>query len=363
MSKLFEPFQSKKLQLQNHIAMAPMTRSRAIGNVPNDMMATYYAIRADTGLIITEGTAPSKNGLGYTNIPGIYSEEQIRGWKKVTDAVHDKGGKIFIQLMHVGRVAHQLNLPEGGEIVAPSAIQASGEMFTVEGPKPHNTPKAMSQKDILQAQDEFVQAAKNAITAGFDGVEIHAANGYLPNQFLNTQSNIRTDDYGGNIENRCRFVVEIAKKIAHAIGSGKTGIRLSPYGVFNDMALYDEIPQTYTYLVKELATLDLAYLHLVNLSQWTKVEIPEGFMETLAETFGGSVMFNGGLGYNIPAAEKLLEASDKYLVSIGVPFISNPDLITRLKTGAELAPADQSTFYTPGEEGYLTYPVLKTQNT
>lgn len=359
MSNLFNPLHSAHLQLKNRIAMAPMTRSRAIGNIPNDIMATYYSLRADAGLIITEGTSPSKNGLGYPNIPGIYSEAQIAGWKKVTDKVHENGGKIFLQIMHTGRVGHPLNIPEGGELVGPSAIAAAGEMFTLqEGLKPHPVPKEMTLEDIQQAQEELVQASRNAIAAGFDGVEIHSANGYLPNQFINPKSNQRNDNYGGSIENRCRFVLEVMDKVVAAIGAERTGIRLSPYVQFNDLGLYDDIPQTYSFLVDKLNALDLAYLHLLDVRVMGAQGVPEGVLLDLVKDYNGVVMFNGGLGYNLAAAEEVVSTSDKYMVSIGVPFLANPDLITRLKTGAELNQPDQSTFYTPGEEGYLTYPTL-----
>ena len=359
MNKLFAPFKSDNLDLNNHIAMAPMTRSRALGNIPNDLMATYYSMRSDVGLIITEGTSPSKNGLGYPNIPGIYSEEQIEGWKKVTDAVHAKGGKIFLQIMHTGRISHELNVPEGGEIVAPSAIAAAGEMFTIEGLKPNATPREMKLDDIKQAQDEFVQAAKNAIQAGFDGVEIHAANGYLPNQFINTKSNVRTDNYGGSIENRCRFVLEVAEKTAESIGPDRTGIRLSPFVQFNDMGNYDEIPKTYQYLVQELDKLNLAYLHLLDVAAMGAKGVPENFLLELVKNYQGVVMFNGGFIMKLDQAEALVNQSNNYMISIGAPFVANPDLITRLKTGVPLNEPDKSTFYTPGEEGYLTYPTLE----
>ena len=354
-SILLSSYDTTALKLSNRIVMAPMTRSRAIGNVPNDLMAKYYALRAGTGLIVTEGTSPSKNGLGYPNIPAVYSDEQVSGWKKVTDAVHEAGGKIFLQIMHVGRIAHELNLPEGGEILAPSSIAAPGDMFTIEGPKPNGTPREMSIEDIRHAQAEYVQAAKNAIAAGFDGVEIHSANGYLPNQFINKGSNRRQDEYGGSVENRVRFVAELSQQIAEAIGGDKTGIRISPYGDFNDMLIYDELPETYHHLIEELNKLDLAYLHIANLSK----KAPEGFLEGLGAKFNNTVIFNGGYGYDLASAEKLVTENDRALVAIGVPFIANPDLINRIRQGAEFAQPDSNTFYTPGEEGYLTYPTLE----
>ncbi len=357
MKKLFKPFKSSHLDLNNHIAMAPLTRSRAIGNLPNDLMATYYGQRASAGLIVAEGTSPSVNGLGYPNIPGVFSNAQVEGWKKITKSVHDKGGKIFLQLMHTGRVAHELNLPEGGEVIAPSAIPAVGEMFTFEGVKPNSTPRAMTLEDINKTQEEFVQAAKNAIEAGFDGVEIHSANGYLLNQFINKGSNHRTDEYGGSVENRSRFTLEIVDKIVEAIGADKTSIRFSPYGVFNDMAAYDEIDATYQYLVDELNKYDLAYLHLIDVNAFGAFQ-PEGFLEKLVENYNGAVLFNGGMAYNLDRSEALVNKKDNYFVSVGAPYVSNPDLVERLEKGAELAQPDQATFYTPGEEGYTTYPAM-----
>ncbi|RKR15368.1 N-ethylmaleimide reductase [Maribacter vaceletii] len=354
-SKLLSAFKSNSLNLNNHVVMAPMTRSRATGNTPNDIMARYYGLRSSAGLIITEATSPSKNGLGYPNIPAAYSNEQIAGWKKTTDAVHKNGGKIFLQIMHTGRIAHILNLPEGGEVVAPSAIQAAGEIFTSEGAKEHSIPREMTIADIAQAQDEFVQAARNAIEAGFDGVEIHAANGYLAEQFINTGANQRSDNYGGSTENRTRFVLEITTKIAKAIGSNKTGIRISPFSEFNDMLIFDTMQETYTYLVEQLNSLDLAYLHMAGMS----AKIPEGYLQELGAKFNGTVIYNGGLGYDLERAEKIVSENEDSLVSIGFPFISNPDLIARITEGAELNEVDQNTMYTPGEEGYLTYPTLE----
>lgn len=247
--KLFSPAKIGAIELRNHIVMSPMTRSRAIGNVPNDLMVKYYTQRADAGLIITEGTSPSPNGLGYARIPGIFNQRQIDGWKKITDAVHQKGGKIFIQLMHTGRVSHPLNLPEGAHILAPSAIKAEGQMWTdTQQMQPQPVPIAMTAEELAETKTEYVTAAKNAIAAGFDGVELHSANGYLLEQFISPFSNIRTDNYGGSIENRTRFVVEVGNEVASAIGKEKTGIRVSPYGVFNDMPHYPEIDATYNYL-------------------------------------------------------------------------------------------------------------------
>ncbi|MEM1414506.1 MAG: alkene reductase, partial [Myxococcota bacterium] len=256
--------------------MAPMTRSRALGNVPNALMAEYYAQRASGGLLITEGTAPSPNGLGYPRIPGLFSDEQVEGWKLVTDAVHEKGGRIFAQLMHVGRVGHPHNLPEGAELVAPSAITCPGDMYTdAEGPQPHPEPRAMTKDDVQAAIGEFVSASENAIRAGFDGVELHGANGYLIDQFLNAGTNQRDDEYGGSDENRARFALEVARAVSAAIGAQRVGIRLSPRGVFNDMSVWDTHDEAFELYARELGKLNLAYLHLVDHQAMGAPEVPE----------------------------------------------------------------------------------------
>jgi N-ethylmaleimide reductase len=230
MSQLFSKTTLGSLTLQNHLVIAPMTRNRATNNIPNDLMAQYYAQRASAGLIITEGTSPSPNGLGYPRIPGIFSAAQVAGWKRVTDAVHARGAKIFIQFMHCGRIAHPLNLPSGAHMLAPSAVAAAGDIYTdAEGMKQNAMPQAMTEADIKTTIQEFAQAAKNAVAAGFDGVELHGANGYLLEQFIRPNSNQRTDRYGGSIENRARFVLEVADAVIEAIGKDKVGIRLSPF--------------------------------------------------------------------------------------------------------------------------------------
>ncbi len=352
--KLFTETKLGSLNLKNHLVMAPMTRSRAINNIPNELMATYYAQRAEAGLLITEGTSPSPNGLGYARIPGAYSAEQIAGWKLVTDAVHEKGGKIFLQIMHVGRVAHQANLPEGAEIVAPSAISAEGDMWTdTEQMQKTPVPREMTKEDIQQAVQEYVDAAKNAIEAGFDGVELHGANGYLLDQFINTASNQRTDEYGGSIENRSRFVLEVAQATVEAIGKEKVGMRLSPYGVFNNMAVYPELDDAYAYLAEELNKIDLVYLHLVNHSAMGAPEVPQGVVDRIRAAFKNTLILSGG--YDAERAEQDLQSGAADLIAVGRPFISNPDLVTRFKEGIELAQPDQDTFYSPDEKGYTDY--------
>jgi len=357
--KLFQPFTLGDIELKNRVVMAPLTRSRAINNVPNDLMKTYYSNRAGAGLIITEGTSPSPNGLGYPRIPGMFSSEQMDGWKMITDAVHEKDGKIFIQLMHTGRIGHPLNLIDGAEILAPSAIQADGKMHTdQEGEQPHPTPRAMTKQDIEEAINEHVSSAQKAIfNSGFDGVEIHAANGYLLNQFINPDSNQRTDEYGGSIENRVRFVLEVARAMVAEIGADKVGIRVSPYVVMNDLSVYDEITATYKYLASELKKIGLVYIHIVDHESMGAHEVPDSVKQTIRESFGGNIILSGG--YNAERAEKDLQADKGELVAFGRAFIANPDLVKRMKTGTELNEPNQDTFYTPGAEGYTDYPTLE----
>lgn len=357
MSLLFSKATLGSLPLQNHLVMAPMTRNRATGNIPNELMAQYYAQRATAGLIITEGTSPSPNGLGYPRIPGIFSAEQMAGWKLVTDAVHAKGAKMFIQFMHCGRIGHPLNLPAGARILAPSAVAAAGDMYTdAEGMKPNATPQAMTEADIKAAIKEFAQGAENAMAAGFDGVELHGANGYLLEQFIRPNSNQRTDRYGGAIENRARFVLEVAEAVIIAIGKDKVGIRLSPFGVFNDMPLYDAMEADYTWLAQELNARGLAYIHLVDHSSMGAPTVPETMKATFRKLFKGTLILSGG--YDAARAESDLVANKGNLIAVGKPFLANPDLVARWKTGAAVNAPDMSTFYTPGPKGYTDYPTL-----
>src|SRR5665647_643863 len=354
MSLLFSKATLGKLTLQNHMVMAPLTRSRATGNVPNDLMAQYYAQRAAMGLIVTEGTSPSPNGLGYPRIPGIFSNEQVAGWKKVTDAVD---AKIFVQLMHTGRIGHQLNLPAGARVLAPSAVAAAGQMFTdAEGMKDHPTPEAMTEADIMATAAEYVQASINAVKAGFDGVELHAANVYLLEQFLRPNSNTRTDQYGGGIENRARFVLEVAEAVIAAIGKDKVGIRLSPYGVFNDMPLYPQMEADYTYLAGKLNATGLLYIHLVDHSPMGAPKVPDAIKAMFRSVFKGALILSGG--YDAARAESDLAAGKADLIAVGKPFLANPDLVARWKTHAAVNAPDMATFYTPGPKGYTDYPAL-----
>jgi N-ethylmaleimide reductase len=345
------------LSLQNRLVMCPLTRSRATGNVPNDLMVQYYAQRASAGLIISEGTAPSPNALGYPRIPGIFSAEQVVGWKKITDAVHAGGAKMFIQFMHTGRVGHPLNLPAGAKVMGPSAVAAKGEMFTdAEGLKPHPIPHAMTAADIKSTIAEFVQAAKNAMAAGFDGVELHGANGYLLEQFIRPNSNTRTDNYGGSIENRARFALEVVAATIAAIGKDKVGIRLSPFGVFNDMPLYPEMEADYTYLAQKLNAAGLLYIHLVDHSSMGAPKVPDSMKATFRGVFKGALILSGG--YDAARAESDLAAGKCDLVAVGKPFLANPDLVARWKTHAAVNAPDMATFYTPGPKGYTDYPAL-----
>ncbi|WP_128543155.1 alkene reductase [Larkinella soli] len=354
---LFSPARLGNLTLTNHIAMAPMTRSRAFNNIPNELIATYYAQRATAGLLITEGTSPSPNGLGYSRIPGLFSPEQIAGWKLVTKAVHDRGGHIFVQLMHTGRVAHPLNLPVGAEVVGPSAVAAEGMMWTdQEGPKPNATPRELTTEEVKAVIQEFVQASKNAVEAGFDGVELHGANGYLIEQFIHPASNRRTDEYGGSIENRARFALEVAEQVVRAIGKERVGIRLSPYGVANDLPHYPEIEETYTYLAEKLNDLGIVYIHLVDHSAMGAPAVAPSTVKAVRERFKNTLILSGN--YNAERGEADLQSGLADLIAIGRPFISNPDLVERLATGTELAQPDPSTFYVGGEKGYIDYPAL-----
>lgn len=357
MSLLFSNTTLGSLTLQNRLVMSPMTRNRATDNIPNDLMAQYYAQRASAGLIVTEGTSPSPNGLGYPRIPGIFSAAQAAGWKRVTDAVHAKGAKMFIQFMHCGRIGHPLNLPAGARLLAPSAVAAAGEMYTdAEGLKPHPVPQAMTEADIKATVEEFVRSAKNAMAAGFDGVELHGANGYLLEQFIRPTSNRRTDRYGGSIENRARFALEAVEAVIEAIGKDKLGIRLSPFGVFNDMPLYDAMEADYTYLAQQLHARGLLYIHLVDHSAMGAPPVPDSMKATFRGVFKGKLILSGG--YDAARAESDLAAGRGDLIAVGRPFLANPDLVTRWRTGAALNAPDMNTFYTPGPKGYTDYPAL-----
>ena len=352
---LFDPIKLGDIELNNRIVMAPMTRNRAESTIPGDMNALYYEQRASAGLIITEATQISPQGVGYPNTPGIHSPEQLEGWKKVTNAVHDKGGKIFAQLWHVGRISHPSLQPDNALPVAPSAITPEGETVTYEGMKPFVTPRALETEEIAGLVEDFATAARNAIAAGFDGVEIHAANGYLIDQFLRSGSNRRDDRYGGTVENRVRFLLEVTDAVVSAIGKGRTSVRLSPGNTFNSM--HDDNPaETFGLAATELGKRDIAYLHVVE----DRGDLDDEFsFDTLKENFGGLYMANQG--YDEDIARDRIRNGRADVVAFGKPFISNPDLIRRLKEDLPLACADPEDFYGGGAEGYIDYPTYEEQ--
>ncbi len=357
--KLFSSYDLAGVPLSNRAVMAPMTRSRAIGNVPNELMATYYRQRAGAGLIVTEGTSPSPNGLGYARIPGVFDGAQVAGWRLVTDAVHDEGGRIFCQLMHTGRVSHPANLPDGARVLAPSAVAleetkmwVDAEGDAVEMP----APEAMTEADIEAAIEEFVEATRLSIDAGFDGVELHGANGYLIDQFLSPHVNRRDDAWGGSWEARNRFALEVARRCVAAVGGDKVGIRLSPYGVFNEIPHHDEIDDAYVALAEELGRIGLAYVHLVDHSSMGTPAVPDEVKDRMRAAFSGAFILSGG--YDLERANADLEAGRADLIAFGRPFLANPDLVKRFEQGADLNEPRMDSFYTPGEEGYTDYPTL-----
>jgi N-ethylmaleimide reductase len=353
---LFSPYKLGRIELENRVVMAPMTRSRSPGNVPGELVATYYAQRAGAGLIITEGTAPAPEGLGYARIPGLFSPEQVAGWKLATSAVHKAGGRIFVQLMHTGRVSHPGNLPAGARVLAPSAVAAPGTMYTdAEGMQPFPVPEVMTEADIEAAIAAYVHSAELAIEAGFDGVELHGANGYLIDQFLNTASNLRTDAWGGSVEGRARFTLEVAARTAAKIGADRLGIRISPYGAFNGMTPDDAHDALYEHLASKLSDLGLLYVHVVDHSAMGAPPVKASLKRAIRERFRGTYILSGG--YDKARAEHDLVEHLGDLVAFGRPFLANPDLVAKLKSSAALAEADMTTAYTPGEKGYTDYPV------
>jgi N-ethylmaleimide reductase len=353
---LFDRYVLGDIELSNRIVMAPMTRSRAAEkNTPNTLMAQYYGQRASAGLIVTEGVSPSPNGLGYARIPGLFNEAHVAGWKLVTDAVHSKGGKIFVQLMHTGRVSHQDNLPLGSQVVGPSSEPCPGEMWVdkTAGMHPHTTPHALSEAEIQKVIQEYISASQLAMLAGFDGVELHAANGYLMEQFLNPNVNKRTDGYGATIAGRNRFVVEVADACVKEIGANRVGIRLSPQGVFNSTGDFPELESQFLALTHNLSRLGLVYLHLVDHSAMGAPPVSSDLKKKIRVAFAGTYIAVGG--FTAETAEKALERKEADLIAFGRPFISNPDLVEKLRTGSKLTDPDMSTFYTPGEKGYTDY--------
>jgi N-ethylmaleimide reductase len=354
---LFDRYALGGLELPNRMVLAPMTRSRALeGNVPNPLAATYYAQRASGGLLITEGTQVSPQGVGYIRTPGMHSPEQVTGWKAVTDAVHLAGGRIFAQLWHVGRVSHS-DFHRGDLPVAPSAIAGIGEAFTVHGRKPLETPRALELREISGVVDQFRRAAAHAKTAGFDGVELHGANGYLLDQFLRDGSNQRTDAYGGRIANRARFPLEVVEAVAEVWGFQRVGYKVAPH--FSMLGMSDSNPvETFSYLVRELRQRHLLYLHIAE-PLAGPMAAPAGtprITPALRAVFGNTVVVNGG--YDLESANRAIASGETDLVAFGVKFLSNPDLPERFRRGAPLNPPQLETFYMGEEKGYVDYPAL-----
>lgn len=358
---IFEPTNIGGLDLQNRIVMAPMTRSRAnVSGVPSDLAVTYYAQRASAGLIITEGTQPSPSGQGYPRTPGIHSTEQIEAWRKVTDAVHAKGGRIFLQVMHTGRIAHRLNQTVDSPPVAPSALQAAGMIYTDSlGPQPHSMPRALATEEITLVIDDYRLATINALAAGFDGVELHAANGYLPMQFLSSNTNQRTDRYGGSLQNRTRFVLETLEAMIGGAGSSaKVGLRVSPGNTFNDIHDADPV-ETHLYLTENVSPMGLAYLHIQQKPKDLHTDSLPDPVRMLRPNFDGPIIATGG--FDRASANRLLSSGGADLIGFASLFIPNPDLVERFRTGAPLTEPDVATFYTPGPQGYTDYPMLGTE--
>jgi N-ethylmaleimide reductase len=349
--KLFTELKLGNLTLKNRVVMAPMTRSRAVAGQPTEIMAEYYGARASAGLIITEGVAPSANGLGYARIPGLFNSDQVVGWKKVTSAVHRGGGTMFAQLMHTGRASHPFNMLPGAQILAPSAIALSGKIWTdKEGDQIYPTPKEMTLSEVQLTISEYVHASKLAIEAGFDGVEVHGANGYLMEQFLNPAANRRNDEFGGTAEGRQKFLLETVKQTVAAIGASRIGVRISPYGVFNDMGPFEGIDAFYVDLTKKLSAMGIAYIHVVDHSSMGAPAVSADLKQKIRDNFKGLYILSGG--YDAVRADVDLSEGRGDLVAFGRPFIANPDLVEKLKTNAPLKTADHTKFYTPGPEGY-----------
>lgn len=351
MSDLFAPYQLGTLELTNRLVMAPLTRNRAgVGEAPTELAAEYYGQRASAGLIIAEGTQPSALGQAYPHTPGLHTDAQVAGWALVADAVHARGGKIVVQLMHAGRISHEAII--GTRPVAPSAITPAGEVYTEQGMKDFEEPRALETAELPGIVAEFVDAARRAVAAGLDGVELHAANGYLLHQFLATGSNTRADGYGGTPQNRARFVIEVAAAVVAAIGADKVGIRISPASTMNGIS-ESETEATYAALLEGLEPLGLLYLHVLEGSK-------TDFHEQLRAQWSGSFIFNTGFTgpSDLATAQAAVDSGDTDLFCIGRGFLANPDLVERLRTGAELNAPDTSTFYSGGARGYTDYAAL-----
>ena len=357
LEKLFQPLNLGAIALKNRIIMAPLTRGRSgVSRIPNDLMAEYYSQRASAGLIITEATQISQQGAGWDQSPGIHTPEQVAGWQKITEAVHQRGGKIVLQLWHTG-ASHPDFQPGGALPVGPSAIAPQGEVHTPKGKKPYVTPRALTRSEIPGVIQQYATATRKAKEAGFDGVEVHGANGYLIDQFLRDCSNQRTDAYGGSIENRARFLLEATEAAVKEWSSDHVGVRLSPYNPFNDMKDSDPIA-TFTHAAAALSQFNLAYLHIMEPlpGHFFGVEGVERAAPHMQREFKGPIILNGG--YDAKTGATAIENGEGEAIAYGIPFIANPDLVERFKQGASLNQANPATFYTHDEEGYLDYPSL-----
>lgn len=350
------------LNLNNRIIMAPMTRSRAISaNTPNSLMVEYYAQRASAGLVIVEGTSPSPNGLGYARMPALYNAVHADAWRDVARAVHAKGSKIVLQLMHAGRVAHAANLPPGAQVLGPGAEPAPGEIHTdALGMQPATAPRAMSEADIRQAIDEFAHAATLAIEAGFDGVELHAGGGYLLESFFNASINRRDDAYGGSPAARNRFILEVVGAVTAAIGASRTGIRFMPHCGANGATNFAGMDEQYVELARQLSSSGLMYLHLVNYESMGMPPLPASLRDAMRDAFRGPLVLAGG--FDATQAQRALAQGEADFIAVGRPFLANPDLVQRWQTGAALNAPDFATFYSPGPQGYVDYPTLADQD-
>jgi N-ethylmaleimide reductase len=355
-SKLFEPYKLGAVSLTNRAVMAPLTRNRAVaGFVPNPLAIEYYGQRASAGLLITEASQVSQQGQGYQDTPGIYTKDQIAGWRKITDHVHERGGHIYIQLWHVGRISHTSLQPNGGAPVAPSAIRAKGKTFVGGTFADVSEPRALELGEIPGIIDSFKRASANALEAGFDGVEIHGANGYLLDQFAKDGANKRTDAYGGSIENRARLMLEVSKAVVAEAGANRTGIRISPVTPANDIS--DSNPQPlFDHIVDQLNALKLVYIHVIEGATGGPRDNAPFDYDSLRKRFSGTYIANNG--YDFKLATEVLEKNKADLIAFGKLFISNPDLVERLKLGAPLNDFDKATFYGGGAKGYTDYPVL-----
>lgn len=353
---LFKPHTLGSLTLSNRVVMAPLTRNRAgLGFVPNELAAIYYGQRASAGLLISEATQISQQGQGYQDTPGIYTQPQIEGWRAVTKAVHAKGGHIFVQLWHVGRVSHVDLQPDGAAPVAPSAMRAATKVFVNDSFEDASEPRALDVSELPGIVNDFRVAAANAIAAGFDGVEIHGANGYLLDQFLKDGSNVRTDAYGGSVENRARLLLEVTAAVVDEIGADRTGIRISPVSPANGVSSTDPQSQ-FDYVVDQLNTFGLAYLHVVEGATGGPRDAVPFDYDSLRQRFKNTYMANNG--YDLDLASSRLEGDRADLIAFGRPFIGNPDLVARLKTNAPLSPFNPNTLYGGGAVGYIDYPAL-----